>query len=99
MRYKPVLSRRDDALALPRTDRFGSGIETFARLHFHKDQHAAPPRHNVDFPDGRAETAAQYAIALGDEIGRGAALRRQAVAKRDAALRLRGLTRRESWPS
>src|SRR5579871_4230242 len=74
MGSEPELSRRDDTALLALADCFGGGIEAFARLDLDKDEHAAPPRYNVDLAQRRAETPRQDAVAFGNQKGRGPAL-------------------------
>ncbi len=86
MAGEPELRGGDDALLLAPADRFRGIGELLARLDLDEHQHAAPPRHDVDLADRRLEAAREDAIALGDEIGGGAALGRQAEAEREAPL-------------
>ena len=52
-----------------------------------KIERAAPPRHDVDLADRAAPAPRHDAMALGDQIGGGAAFRREAERERDLALR------------
>ena len=67
--------------------RLGGVVERVARLHLDEHQHAAAPRHDVDLADRAAEAPRHDAIALGDQVGGGAAFRRQADAEGRDALR------------
>ena len=66
------------AALLARQHRLGRLVERGARLHLDEHQHAAPPRHDVDLADRAAKAPRHDAIAFGDQIGGGAALRREA---------------------
>jgi hypothetical protein len=88
MARQPEFGGGDDAALLALADRLGGIVEPLARLDLDEDEDAAPPRHDVDLADGGFEPAEQDAVALGDEKGRGAALRRQAEAERNAAFRI-----------
>ena len=68
---------------------FGGVVERVARLHLDEHQHAAAARDDVDLADRAAEAPRDDAIALGDEIGRGAAFRREPDEMRRDALRPR----------
>jgi hypothetical protein len=83
---EPQLSGGDNADLLPFADRFRSGVEAVAGLHFDEHEHAAPPRYDLDLAQRRAETSRQNAVAFGDqECGR-PAFGRKPKAKSDAAL-------------
>ena len=88
MARKPEQSRRDDAALLPLADRFRSGIEAIAGLHFDENQHTTPARHNIDFAERCAETSRQDAVALGNQQRGRPAFRRKPKAKSNAALRV-----------
>ena len=87
MRGEPGAGRGGDPLLLARQKRFGGVVERAARLHLDENQHAAAARDDVDFADRASEAPRHDAIALGDEIGRGAAFRREPDEMRGDALR------------
>ncbi len=60
-----------------------------ARLHLDEHQRVAPPRHDVDLAHRAAPAPPHDAIALGDQVGGGAAFRRQAERERDLPVRAR----------
>jgi hypothetical protein len=90
---RPRFRRRRNARALPFTDSFGRGIERCARLHLDEYNKLVPTRDDVDFAARAFPAPRQNAIALGDEIGDGAAFRRNADAKRGDLFRPRGANR------
>ena len=57
--------------------RFGGAVERAARLHLDENQHATAARDDVDFADRASEAPRHDAVAFGDEIGGGAAFRRE----------------------
>ena len=89
MRGEPGPGRGRDPLLLARQQRLGRIVERAARLHLDEHQHAAAARDDVDLADRASEAPRHDAIALGDEIGRGAAFRRKPDEMRRDALRPR----------
>jgi hypothetical protein len=77
MRGEPGASRRRDPVLLSRKKRFGGAIERAARLHLDENQHATAARDNVHFADRASKAPRHEAVAFGDEIGGGAAFRRE----------------------
>ena len=96
MRGEPGAGRRRDPVLLTRQKRFGGAVERAARLHLDEHQHAAAARDDVDFADRASEAPRHDAIALGDEIGGGAAFRREPDEMRRDTLGP-GLARRHFW--
>ena len=84
---EPGLRRRDDAALLPHDHGFRRIVEPLARLHLDEHQRAAPARHDVDLADRAAPAPRHDAVALGDQVGGGAALGREAEAECDLPLR------------
>src|ERR1700686_986754 len=86
---EPGLGGRHDTGPLAVGDRPGRVVEFVPRLHLDEDQQAPAGRDDVDLADRAAPAPRQDAKAFGDEIGGGAAFRRDAEPERDLALRLR----------
>ena len=86
MRHQPGLGCADDPLLLPRRDGIGSLVEAAAGLDLDEGEKLTPPRYDIDLALRGAKPAGQNAIALGDQIGRGATLRRETGAEGGDAL-------------